>query len=131
MAPPRMRYERCQTEALLIEMIERSRGGAACRECHRGNRRGGCGDRVRKRRARLLARTCNASAHCLLHDFRVSGEAVAQSFEPPSTATMSPVIQRASSETRKATTEATSPGWPICFTDCMPITVLRRSEEHT
>jgi hypothetical protein len=31
---------------------------------------------------------------------------------------MSPVIQRASSETRNAMTEATSSGWPIRFSVC-------------
>ena len=51
----------------------------------------------------------------------------AQSFEPPSTAMMSPVIQRASSETRNAMTEATSSGWPMRLSACMPITVVRPS----
>src|SRR5580704_3391359 len=120
-------HERRQTEALLIEMIERGWGGAACRECHGGNSGGGCGEGVRQRRAWLLARACSASAHCLLHDFWGDWCVAPQSFEPPSTATMSPVIQRASSDTRKAMTEATSPGWPIRFRDCMPITVLRPS----
>jgi hypothetical protein len=50
-----------------------------------------------------------------------------QSFEPPSTATMSPVIQRASSETRKAMTEATSAGVPIRLRLCIPMTTARPS----
>jgi len=36
-----------------------------------------------------------------------------QSFEPPSTRMVSPVIQRASCDARNATTEPTSSGWPI------------------
>ena len=51
----------------------------------------------------------------------------AQSLEPPSTAMMSPVIQRASSETRNVMTEATSSGWPIRFNVCIPITAAQPS----
>src|SRR6266404_7678100 len=45
-----------------------------------------------------------------------------QSFEPPSTRMVSPVIQRASCEARNATTEPTSSGWPIRLSACMPRT---------
>src|SRR5207302_10079722 len=45
-----------------------------------------------------------------------------QSFEPPSTRMVSPVIQRASCEARNATTEPTSSGWPIRLRACMPRT---------
>src|SRR5712671_3271510 len=49
----------------------------------------------------------------------------AQSFEPPSTAMTSPVIQRDALETRNSMTEATSSGWPTRLNDCIPITVAR------
>src|ERR1700704_3883930 len=42
-----------------------------------------------------------------------------QSLEPPSTWTVWPVIQRASSEARKATTGAMSSGWATRFSACM------------
>src|ERR1700730_14163192 len=42
-----------------------------------------------------------------------------QSFEPPSTRMVSPVIQRASCEARNATTEPISSGWPIRLSACM------------
>src|SRR5258706_595650 len=45
-----------------------------------------------------------------------------QSFEPPSTRIVSPVIQRASCEARNATTEPTSSGRPIRLSACMPRT---------
>src|SRR6266849_4874480 len=48
-----------------------------------------------------------------------------QSFEPPSTRTVSPVIQRASSDARKATTPPMSSGWAIRFRACMPRMRLR------
>jgi hypothetical protein len=47
-----------------------------------------------------------------------------QSFEPPSTWTVSPVIQRASSEARKATTPPTSSGSARRFKACMPSVLL-------
>jgi hypothetical protein len=37
----------------------------------------------------------------------------------------SPVIQRDASEARTAMTEATSSGWPMRLSDCIPITVAR------
>src|SRR6267154_1478750 len=42
-----------------------------------------------------------------------------QSLEPPSTWTVWPVIQRASSQARKATTGAMSSGWATRFSACM------------
>jgi hypothetical protein len=44
----------------------------------------------------------------------------AQRFEPPSTWIVSPVIQRASSEARKATTPPMSSGWARRFRACIP-----------
>src|SRR6202030_3144752 len=43
-----------------------------------------------------------------------------QSLEPPSTWMVSPVIQRASSEAKKATAGATSSGWATRFSACIP-----------
>src|SRR5580704_388426 len=54
---------------------------------------------------------------------RVTIWPAAQSFEPPSTAMTSPVIQRDASEARNSMTEATSSGWPMRLSDCIPITV--------
>src|ERR1700730_18192261 len=48
-----------------------------------------------------------------------------QSLEPPSTCTVSPVIQRASSDARKATTGAMSSGWATRFSACMPSVASR------
>src|SRR6266481_4748643 len=48
-----------------------------------------------------------------------------QSFEPPSTRTVSPVIQRASSEARKATTDPISVGSPMRCSACIPRMKLR------
>ena len=42
------------------------------------------------------------------------------SFEPPSTGMLAPVIQRAPSDTTKATTSATSSGLPSRFNACIP-----------
>jgi len=52
-------------------------------------------------------------------------ELAAQSFEPPSTAMTSPVIQRDAPDARNSTTDATSSGWPMRLSDCIPITVAR------
>src|ERR1700678_3029848 len=48
-----------------------------------------------------------------------------QSFEPPSTGILAPVIQRAASDATKATTSATSSGLPIRFSACIPSTISR------
>src|SRR5258708_25127601 len=48
-----------------------------------------------------------------------------QSLEPPSTRMVSPVIQRASSEARKATTGAMSSGCATRFSACMPSATSR------
>src|ERR1700726_4266886 len=75
----------------------------------------------------LLIRTYAAS-----HRLRIGLTPKTQSFEPPSTRMVSPVIQRASCEARNATTEPTSSGCPIRLSACMPRTkdlpasVLRR-----
>src|SRR6266852_250077 len=61
----------------------------------------------------------------LAHLFKGMIGLAAQSFEPPSTAMTSPVIQRDASEARNSTTEATSSGWPMRLSDCIPITVAR------
>src|SRR5438105_11244433 len=44
---------------------------------------------------------------------------ISQSFDPPSTGILAPVIQRAASDARNATTSATSSGLPIRFNACM------------
>src|ERR1700683_548117 len=56
--------------------------------------------------------------HCAPH-------IVSHSFEPPSTGMLAPVIQRAASEARNATTSATSSGLPIRFRACIPSATLR------
>src|SRR5207237_6318157 len=43
---------------------------------------------------------------------------ISYSFEPPSTGILAPVIQRALSEAKNATTSATSSGLPIRFSAC-------------
>src|ERR1700722_12337463 len=45
---------------------------------------------------------------------------VSHSFEPPSTGILAPVIQRAASDARNATTSATSSGLPTRFNACIP-----------
>jgi hypothetical protein len=45
---------------------------------------------------------------------------MSQSFDPPSTGMLAPVIQRAASEAKNATTSATSSGLPIRFNACIP-----------
>src|ERR1700693_2053825 len=48
-----------------------------------------------------------------------------QSFEPPSTGILAPVILRDASDARTATTSATSSGLPIRFKACIPRTAFR------
>src|SRR5580692_1333729 len=72
---------------------------------------------VRPRNSDLLA-FGRRSLHCAPH--RIS-----YSFEPPSTGILAPVIQRALSEAKKATTSATSSGSPIRFSACIPRVVSR------
>src|SRR6476646_2147621 len=52
-------------------------------------------------------------------------EPLSQSFDPPSTGILAPVIQRAASDTRNATTSATSSGLPIRFKACIPSATSR------
>src|ERR1700676_976472 len=47
------------------------------------------------------------------------------SFDPPSTGILAPVIQRAASDAKNATTSATSSGLPIRFSACMPSVISR------
>src|SRR6202161_4343349 len=67
---------------------------------------------VRPRNSDLLAfaRLC---LHC-------SPRGTSYSFEPPSTGMLAPVIQRALSDAKNATTSATSSGLPIRFSACIP-----------
>jgi len=48
-----------------------------------------------------------------------------QSFDPPSTGMLAPVIQRAPSDARNATTSATSSGLPIRFKAYIPSATFR------
>src|SRR6266478_2271829 len=50
---------------------------------------------------------------------------IPQSFDPPSTGILAPVIQRAASDARNATTSATSSGLPIRFNACIPSVTSR------
>src|ERR1700721_4618220 len=50
---------------------------------------------------------------------------ISQSFEPPSTGILAPVIQRAAPDARNATTSATSSGLPIRFNACIPSVTSR------
>jgi hypothetical protein len=63
----------------------------------------------------------------LIHDFLVSS--APQSFEPPSTRTVSPVTHRASSDARKATTGALSSGrarrWIACMSGTSASSIFR------
>src|SRR5271156_5350834 len=54
-----------------------------------------------------------SAIHCVPH-------VVTQSFEPPSTGILAPVIQRAALDAKKVTTSATSSGLPIRFSACIP-----------
>src|SRR6266446_646064 len=67
---------------------------------------------VRPRNSDLLA-FARFSLHCAPHG-------ISYSFEPPSTGILAPVIQRALSEAKNATTSATSSGLPIRFSACIP-----------
>src|SRR6476660_1322961 len=50
---------------------------------------------------------------------------VSYNFDPPSTGMLAPVIQRAASDARNATTSATSSGLPIRFNACIPSVISR------
>src|SRR5882724_2380643 len=67
---------------------------------------------VRPRNSDLLAFAC-LSLHC-------APNGTGYSFDPPSTGILAPVIQRALSEAKNATTSATSSGLPIRFSTCIP-----------
>src|SRR6266702_3686710 len=67
---------------------------------------------IRPRNSDLLA-FARLSLHCAPH-------VISYSFEPPSTGILAPVIQRALSEAKNATTSATSSGLPIRFRACIP-----------
>src|SRR5712691_1486580 len=56
---------------------------------------------------------------CLLHRTPLLPSRFPQSFDPPSTGILAPVIQRAASDARNATTSATSSGLPIRFNACI------------
>src|SRR5436853_6163015 len=66
---------------------------------------------VRPRDSDLFAFARNL--HCALH-------VISYSFEPPSTGILAPVIQRALSEAKNATTSDTSSGLPIRLSACIP-----------
>src|SRR5438128_9800741 len=67
---------------------------------------------VRPRNSDLLV-FARLSLHCAPY-------VISYSFEPPSTGILAPVIQRALSEAKNATTSATSSGLPIRFSACIP-----------
>src|SRR3984893_5374687 len=72
---------------------------------------------VRPRNSDLLA-FARLSLHCAPHS-------ISYSFDPPSTGILAPVIQRALSEAKNATTSATSSGLPIRFNACIPSVTSR------
>src|SRR5882672_8621297 len=72
---------------------------------------------VRPRDSDLLA-FARLRLHCAPHG-------TGYSFEPPSTGILAPVIQRAASDARNATTSATSSGLPIRFNACIPSVTSR------
>src|SRR5713101_573887 len=72
---------------------------------------------VRPRNSDLLA-FARLSLYCALHG-------ASHSFEPPSTGMLAPVIQRALSEAKNATTSATSSGLPIRFSAWIPRVATR------
>src|ERR1700731_1687286 len=72
---------------------------------------------VRPRNSDLLA-FAPLSMHCAPH-------VLSHSFDPPSTGILAPVIHRAASDARNATTSATSSGLPIRFNACIPSVTSR------
>src|ERR1700721_1445574 len=76
-----------------------------------------CDGMVRPRKFYFFA-FARLGMHCAPHIVR-------HSFEPPSTGMLAPVIQRAASDARNATTSATSSGLPIRFRACIPSATRR------
>src|ERR1700761_8927509 len=75
-----------------------------------------------------MIRAWNLDLFALLQSYRhwvFLPSVASQSFEPPSTGMLAPVIQRAASETTKATTSATSSGLPSRFNACIASAVSR------
>src|SRR5260370_10328450 len=72
---------------------------------------------VRPRNSDLLA-LARLGMHCAPHG-------ASYNFEPPSTGTLAPVIQRAASDATNATTSATSSGLPIRLNACIAIVPSR------
>src|ERR1700730_7261253 len=82
------------------------------RYTHPALSRRNCDGMVRPRNSDLFA-FARRSLHCAPHG-------TSYSFDPPSTGILAPVIQRALSEAKNATTSATSSGLPIRFSACIP-----------
>src|SRR4029077_12969949 len=80
---------------------------AGDRYTHPALSRRNCDGMVRPRNSDLFA-FARRSLHCAPHG-------TSYSFDPPSTGILAPVIQRALSEAKNATTSATSSGLPIRF----------------
>src|SRR5712691_597449 len=78
---------------------------------------------IRPRNSDFLA-FARFSLHCAPHG-------ISYSFEPPSTGILAPVIHRALSEAKNATTSATSSDLPIRFSACIPsVTQFRFGIAH-
>src|SRR4029077_10649083 len=63
--------------------------------------------------------------HCSVYLKNADSHPVSYNFDPPSTGMLAPVIHRAASDARNATTSATSSGLPIRFSACIPSVMSR------